>query len=34
MDYVDKSDVEFLTVKFTLVMKENRFHSKLSNFQQ
>ncbi len=36
MDYIDKSDVEVFTMKLTLVMyrRENRFHSKLSNFQQ
>ncbi len=36
MDYVDKSDVEDFTMKLTLVMyrRENRFHSKLSYFQQ
>ncbi len=36
MDYVEKSDVEVFTMKLTLVMyrRENRFHSKSSNFQQ
>ncbi len=36
MDYIDNSDVEVFTVKLTLMvyLRENRFHSKLSNFQQ
>ncbi len=36
MGYVDKSDVEVFTVKLTLGMhrRENRFRSKLFNFQQ
>ncbi len=36
MDYIDNSDVEVSTMKLTLVMdrRENRFHSKWSNFQQ